>query len=168
MTHSKSVALRSEDKRVFSLTAMGTIATAIMLAWTTPHMTIAMIAYFLLLIGLQYRRSNQRVHAILMSSGIGLDIALVLLLQLNRDAVGTAMEFSLPILSQLHILFSSLALFLYFPILFLGFMRLKKRYTGKTSRQWHIRLGILAFSFRTIGLVLMFSLLEHFRAQAGG
>lgn len=127
---------------------------------TSVYMTWASAAYFAMVIGLVLRKQRQR-HIQLMNLAIVLDLALVLLLEFQRSAIATAADFSLSIAQQAHIGFSSLAVALYIPVLYLGW----GLYLGKLStdrhRRWHKRLGILAFIARTLGFLLMFSLLEH-------
>ncbi len=122
----------------------------------TINMYIATVAWLLLSIGL-FNRHKKLIHIRCMVSGIGLDIALVLYLQLTRDAVQQAAEFSLPVLHQFHILFSTLALLLYFPILFLGFQLVKGQLEYLAL---HKKLGISAYLLRSAGFVFMFSLLQ--------
>ncbi len=88
-----------------------------------------------------------------MNFGIAIDLLLVLVLQIQRNAVHTALEFSLSPLQQAHVVASTIATVLYFPTLYLGWTR--------RSRVWHLRVGVLAFLFRTFGFILMFSLLSR-------
>jgi hypothetical protein len=126
----------------------------------TPYMLIATFSYSLLLWGFLQRR-NRNMHVPLMNAGIAIDIFLVLLLELQRDAIGTAMGFGLNPFQQGHIAASTVALVLYFPLLWLGWrLHLGKTQSMKT-KEWHKRMGIAAFAFRSIGFLLMFSLLEH-------
>lgn len=89
--------------------------------------------------------------------GILTDLIIVLVLQVSREAVQTAMEFSLSPLQQAHVFSSSVAVLLYFPVIALGLLRYKNIY-GKGVRLAHIRLGLLAFIFRSLGFIFMFSL----------
>ena len=85
----------------------------------TINMYIATVAWICLMLGF-VNRSNRKRHIRLMLVGIFLDIGLVLFLQVTRHAVQTAMELKLEVLPQLHILFSTLALVCYFPVLWFG------------------------------------------------
>lgn len=127
-------------------------------AFATPHMFVATFAYLLMVNGLVHRK-NKKLHVKLMNSAIGLDLALVLLLELSRNAVDTALSFSLSPLQQAHIVASSLATALYIPILILGWLRYTEKLKGSASRSWHLRLGVVAFIFRSLGFLFMFSLL---------
>jgi len=125
--------------------------------WATPYMGFATLAYGFMNIGLMNRR-HRSIHASYMLSAIALDLALVLTLELQRDAIKTAMSFSLSPLQQAHILMSSLATALYIPIVILGY----RLYFGRLNalgRLWHRRLGIAGYVFRSLGFLLMFSLL---------
>ena len=123
----------------------------------TLNMWIAVLAWILLSAGL-LKRKERSLHVLLMRSGIVLDIALVLYLQITREAVQTAAEFSLPIMEQIHIGFSTLALLLYFPVLYLGWQLGKESVPAK--RALHIRLGLGAYVCRTLGFLFMFSMVQ--------
>ena len=95
-----------------------------------------------------------------MITAILIDFSLVLVLEFTRGATQTALSLSLTPLQQVHIISSSIATLLYLPILILGW----KRWNGSSTflqDQWHLKLGLLAFIFRTIGFILMFTLLNH-------
>ena len=125
----------------------------------TPYMLWATVGFLVMCAGLIMRR-QRRVHVPLMLLAIAMDLSLVALLEIERGAVETAVSFRLGVLPQLHVIFSSLATFLYVPVVVLGF----RRWRGVGSfveRTWHIRLGLLAFSCRALGFLLMFSLLDR-------
>jgi hypothetical protein len=126
-------------------------------AFATPYMGVATFSYCMMLGGLILRQ-QRRIHVGLMIAAIITDLTLVLVLEFQRNAIATAMEFSLTPLQQAHILASGIATVLYFGVLYLGVQRLLGN-GGKTARHWHLRIGLLAFAFRTIGFFLMFSLL---------
>jgi hypothetical protein len=129
------------------------------IAWfMTPYMVAAAFSYFLMVAGLVYRRQKD-IHYKLMSSSIGLDLLIVLILEVSRDAVATAAGMKLPPLQQAHIFASSLAVLFYFPVVTLGVLRLKGSKSRKVLSS-HKALGITAFIFRTLGFILMFSLLK--------
>lgn len=120
------------------------------------NMYIATLAWLLLVLG-YLNRTNKALHVPLMLSGIVLDIALVLYLQVTRDAVHKALSFTLTPLQQLHVASSTIALVLYFPVLYLGFQLIKGNFAPKI-RQFHIRIATTALVFRCIGFALMFSM----------
>lgn len=122
-----------------------------------PFMLAASFSYLSLVLGLYFRKIR-KLHVGFMVLGITVDLAIVLTLEIMRHAVETALAFKLSLFQQLHIATSSVATFLYFPVIILGF----KIYMGRNGlklRMWHLRLGIAAFFFRTLGFILMFSLL---------
>lgn len=116
----------------------------------------ATTAYVLLVIGVLVRK-NRRIHPILMGSGIAIDTALVLILQVQRGVIQEAITESFSLLQRGHILSSTIAFALYFPVVTLGVRQLLKK-GSPTERTWHIRLGITAFAFRSAGFVLMFTI----------
>ena len=125
--------------------------------WATPYMGLATLSYGFMNIGLMNLR-NRDVHVRYMNAAIVLDLALVLALEFQRDAIQTALSFSLSPLQQAHIAMSAVATTLYIPILILGW----RLYLGKLSssgRSWHRRLGMMGYVFRSLGFLLMFSLL---------
>lgn len=125
----------------------------------TPYMAAATVAYGLMNVGLVNRRTP-KIHARLMGSAIAIDLGIVLTLEVQRHAINTAIGFTLSPLQQAHIGMSSLATLLYFPVAILGWRRLHGRLSDN-GRRWHLRLGLLAYIFRTLGFVLMFALLER-------
>lgn len=132
----------------------------IIAVFTTPYMTLATLAYFSMVAGI-LNRKNKNLHSKLMGTAVTLDLTLVLVLEFTRNAIATAAAMTLEPLQQIHIGFSTLALLLYFPIVILGIMRFRGKATGPRSQKWHRSLGILAFIFRSLGFILMFSMLHH-------
>lgn len=126
----------------------------------TVHMAAATISFSVLSLGLILRQ-NKKVHPYFMITAILMDLGLVLALEIQRNAIATAASFTLSPLQQAHIGASSIATLLYFPVLYLGFMRWKNKLTSNASRTWHIRLGMAAFLFRAMGFILMFTLLSY-------
>ena len=125
----------------------------------TPFMWIATVAWLSLVNG-YFRRTKRNEHVLLMCFGILLDLGLVLYLEFTRDAVQTAMEFKLSVLKQLHIGFSTAALLLYFPVLFIGF----KLLLGADRERLlpvHKRFAIPALLLRTAGFIFMFSMWKY-------
>ena len=137
------------------------LTTAAMLIWTTPYMSAAWVAYWFLMYGL-FHRKNRKKHVFWMSTGIFLDLAIVLILEFQRDAIDTAMHFKLNFLQQTHVFASTIATALYIPTAALGALRYRGKLIQPKFRTWHIYLGSIAFIFRTLGLILMFSLLEKY------
>lgn len=122
----------------------------------TIYMYIALMAWLCLAFGFA-KRKDRSVHIPFVLLGITLDFLLVLYLQVTRDAVGTALQFKLNIFQQIHIGFSTAALLLYFPVLYLGF-RLVKRIATPAQRALHIKIAITALILRTFGVLFMFSM----------
>jgi hypothetical protein len=126
-------------------------------AWVgTSYMTIAGFNYLLILGGFLVRKKDRKLHVRLVSLGILFDLCLVLLLQAQRDAVGTAMSFKLSPLNQAHIYTSSLATLLYFPQAITGYLLQR----NEKTRKLHKIFGFLVIVFRTLGFLLMFSMIE--------
>jgi hypothetical protein len=125
---------------------------------TTPFMGLATISYAAMVAG-YLQRFNKTAHMRLMLFAIFLDLSLVLTLEAQRGAIDTALSMKLGILQQAHILASSIATVLYFPVLYMGFRLWKK--SNPELKVWHTRIGKSAFFFRTLGFLLMFTLLGH-------
>lgn len=142
-------------KNVKSYLGIGVIVLLFTYAVGTVYMTIAAFNYLIILAGFLLRKVNRRIHVTLLSLGILFDLSLVLLLELQRDAIATAVSLKLSPLNQAHIYFSSLATLLYIPMVITGIMILKK----ERCRIWHRRLGYGTIFFRTLGFLLMFSML---------
>jgi len=119
-------------------------------------MCIAAAAWCCLILGYLSRRNRKR-HVPLVLAGIFLDVSLVIYLQLTRDAIQTALSFTLSTLEQIHIATSTTALLLYLPVMYFGFKLLRGDRTPAT-RSMHIRLAVLALFFRTVGFAFMFSM----------
>jgi hypothetical protein len=128
----------------------------------TPYMCVATFSYFTMVTGLVLR-NNKKVHYKLMATAITLDLLLVLVLEVQRHAIHTALSFTLSPLQQAHIGASSVATALYLPVVILGLRRLWGLSSEKL-KTWHMKLGITAFIFRSLGFLLMFSLIgRHHR-----
>ena len=126
---------------------------------TTFYMLVATVSYFTLILGLLNRKNNRELHAKLMLTGISIDILVVLVLELSRGAIATTVAVKLGVFQQAHIYTSSIATLIYFPVIYMGYKLLKDPKTSVKYRKNHIKLGASAFIFRTLGYVLMFSLL---------
>lgn len=125
----------------------------------TIFMAAATVAYGLLVLGLVFR-FNRRVHPVLMLCGMIIDISIVLILEVQRNAIDTALSFTLSLMQQAHIGSSTIALLLYFPTIAMGW-KLWKQGPRPGLRKWHIRVAIASFCFRTLGFLLMLSFLGH-------
>lgn len=124
----------------------------------TPYMGVATFAYALMVTGLFFRKSDRFLHRKLMFSAMGIDLSLVLLLELQRSAVETVVALKLGPWQFAHVVASTLALLLYGPMIYLGKTLWEKN--NPRLRRLHRNLGILTFLLRTIGFTLMFSLLD--------
>jgi hypothetical protein len=124
---------------------------------TSLYMGTATFAFFLMLFGMYCRRRDRNRHRALMFSAMGIDLSLVLILEIQRSAMETVLAFDLNPLQISHVLASTLALLLYLPLILLG-TSLWGQESART-RLWHRRLGFAAFTLRTIGFLLMFSLI---------
>lgn len=122
----------------------------------TINMWFATCAWLTLVVGYSQRHSRER-HIPLMLIGISIDIALVLYLQFTRGAIQTAVSFTLSLFRQLHVLASTGAFVLYFPVLYSGW-RLAAGTAPPGTRDRHVRLASIALFLRTLGFVLMFSM----------
>jgi len=134
-------------------------ATLVVGLLATPYMAAATTAYGLLTLGLYFRKQRS-LHARLMGAAIGTDLAVLLVVELQRDAIKTAASLSLSGWQQAHIAFSTLAVVSYIPVAVLGVSYLLNRGAAK-GRKWHMRLGVLAYACRTLGFILMFAMLDH-------
>ena len=149
-------------KKLISLIIYLATITTILAAlrpYLTPHMLWASGTYYLMLGGLLFR-CTRGLHICLMSIAMLADLSLVLLLQFQRNAIETAVSFTLSPLQQAHVGASTIALLLYFPTLYYGIRRARSRDFSLEERQRHLRYGLTAFFFRTLGFLLMFSLVK--------
>ncbi len=120
----------------------------------TAQMWFATAMWLLMVLG-YLRRHDRRTHVPLVLTAIFGDLALVIYLELTRGAVETALKFELKILQQSHIAVSSLAMLLYFPLLYLGYQLLN----GKAQyRSLHRKIALSTLCFRTLGFLFMFSM----------
>jgi D-alanyl-lipoteichoic acid acyltransferase DltB (MBOAT superfamily) len=123
-----------------------------------PYMTLASLSYFLMVAGFLCRKERVN-HFRLMSTAMILDLVLVAVLELQRSAVETAVRKPLTPPQGVHVVCSLAAVLLYVPIAVLGW----RNFHGKRSPiigKIHRRLGILTFTFRTLGYIFMFSMMK--------
>ena len=136
----------------------GLLTCSLTFPFTTAAMKVATVNFFILLAGFSQRKKSIRNHATLMSLGVASDLTLVGVLQFQRNAVQTALEFKLSALNQGHILFSTLATTLYVPTIILG-IQLIRRSRAHSGTTLHGKIGALALFCRCVGFFLMFSML---------
>jgi hypothetical protein len=149
--------LRPSVAKLYPLLASAFFVAAVLGFITSAYMGVATFAYCLMVLGIVWRRRARETHRQLMFAGMGIDLALVLLLELQRSATATAFGFKLGPWQMAHVVASTLAVALYLPMIYAG-MKLWERETAG-RRSLHRRLGYLTFFFRSLGFVLMFSLL---------
>ena len=138
--------------------AFSLLFSSVVFIFATPYMTVATLAYCLMCLGVINRGSPQ-IHSKFMASAIFIDVSLVLVLEVFRSAIKTALAFSLTFPQQMHILMSLMAILFYIPIVYLGIQGLKNG-LSLNKKKLHMKFGITAFIFRTLGFILMFSLLK--------
>jgi len=141
---------------------LGAIAIGTISIYGTNYMAAAGFSYLLFILGLIFRKTR-RFHVRLMATGMILDVSLVLILELGRSAIDTALSGKLSLVQHSHIAFSTFAVVFYIPTFIYGLKRLKGSKVP-AHRVWHIRMALTAFTFRSLGFVTMFSLLSHVRA----
>ena len=123
----------------------------------TVYVAIATVAYLLMILGLA-NRTQRLLHQRFMGATMALDVMVVTVLEVNRNAVETVLDGKLKVLQIGHIAASSVAVGLYGVVIALALARRRGR-VGEWARVWHIRVGIAAFAWRSIGFVLMFSVI---------
>ena len=117
---------------------------------------IATLAFVLIVAAWTQRRTRAR-HVPLALAGIGLDLALVLILEFSRDVIGLTAEKSYDWMQWTHIGSSVLAVLLYVPVVVLG-IRMLRGSVGARGRRAHLRLATAALAFRTVGFLFMWSI----------
>jgi Kef-type K+ transport system membrane component KefB len=115
-------------------------------------------AFCLMCLGLYYRHT-QPLHQKLMASAMGLDIAVVLTLEVMRGAIETTLTESMTASQYIHISTSLIAVLIYIAQIIFG-LKLKKQPTP-ALRKMHRNFGITCFSFRLIGFLFMYSMLSR-------
>jgi len=119
---------------------------------------LAGLAFALLWTGFLLRHGPRHLHVAAMCAGMAVDLSLVLVLEFTRDAVATAMSFTLGPWQLAHVGASTLAVALYAPVFVLGWQRWRRPGASVQLRTWHRRLGYAALFFRTVGFLCMFSI----------
>ena len=85
---------------------------------------LATVTFLLMVTGFLMRHGNPKRHAALMGSAILGDYAIVLILEVQRQAVATAVSGALGWPQLTHIGFSTLAALLYLPVGIIGIRKL--------------------------------------------
>ncbi len=152
---------KGQRSRFLAFAMVSLACICVILRWTTPYMAVASIAYFFLLSGVLLH-SQRKLHIIFMSSGALIDLLLVGVLEFERSAIAATLGGSLNVFQMGHIITSSCAVALYLPTMFFGLRAISGK-SVRDKRETHIYLGRLAFVLRSIGFLLMFSLLEHIK-----
>ena len=129
-------------------------------ATARPFMALATLSYALLCRGLYALKADRTSHPRWMAAGILLDLSLVLILQIQRQAIQEATSGTLPPLQMAHVGFSTLATMGYLGVLPVGIALVRKPELRNTALKiWHGRFGAATFLARTLGFFLMFSML---------
>jgi hypothetical protein len=123
-------------------------------------MGIASFAWLILTGGI-FLELTRLTHARWMLAGVLLDIGLVLVLQVQRGAVQTAVAQTLSDIQQLHIVASLGAVILYMPAILIGRKVFRYAQTPEATRELHRNVGRIAYLLRSLGYFLMFSMLSH-------
>ncbi|MGZ3682237.1 MAG: hypothetical protein ACXVCI_00175 [Bdellovibrionota bacterium] len=141
------------------------LGVAVLLAvakFASLYMSLATFAYLLLCGGIAARKQSRALHGKLMGTAVLIDFSLVAVLEFQRSAVATAVSLHLNGWQQAHVYSSSMAALLSVPLLAMG-LRAYRRPASDSLRRRHRHLGWLAFFFRTVGFVLMFSMAERWK-----
>lgn len=132
-------------------------AGAAMGAWVSAPIGVASLSYGLMLGALAFRARRQ-VHGRMMVAGAALDVGLVLVLELQRSAIGTVLGGKLNAWQLSHVLCSLAAVVLYLPTIVMGLRAFRGR-AGSRERRVHRALGVATMVLRSLSYVLMFSML---------
>jgi len=118
---------------------------------------LATVAFALIVAGWTQRRNRAR-HVPLVLAGIGLDLALVVWLEVMQHVVekvaGASPHVPFPMVRWVHIGSSTLAVVFYLPTLWFGF-RMLRGATDAATRKRHAVVATLALVLRTIGFICM-------------
>lgn len=121
------------------------------------YIMLATLAYGCLVAGL-IKRKEKNIHMRWMLSGITLDLFIVLILEMRRNVVVAALTHEFSFCQKIHIYASGMATALYIPVLILGFILIQNT-ALKGIRFFHRMCGAIAFVFRSVGFMTMFSML---------
>lgn len=138
-----------------------TVVVALLLGIQRPYMALSTISYAVLVCGMIFRK-HSHWHALMMGSGVLLDLTIVVILQSTREAIETATGGALTPFQLTHVISSFFSVMSYFPLVILGlwiFVRDRRDPGRRAWAKWHRRVGVFALFFRTLGFVLMFSML---------
>jgi uncharacterized protein (TIGR03382 family) len=120
---------------------------------------LASLAFALLVAGWTQRRRRRR-HVPLVLAGIGIDLGLVVYLELTRSVVekvaGAMDHVPFAGLRWAHIASSTVAVLLYLPTLWYGWRMLRGPQDPRVRRR-HAFVAQLALVFRTIGFLCMWA-----------
>jgi hypothetical protein len=94
-----------------------------------------------------------------MFSAIGLDLFLVITLELTRGAIETTLFKPLLWTQYVHISASLIAVILYFFQISFG-LKLRKSLSDEQYRKMHKRIGLSCFAFRSIGFIFVYSMIS--------
>lgn len=99
-----------------------------------------------------YQRHNRKIHIPVMFTAFGIDLALVLYIELTKGAVEQAIDGPTPLLG-FHILISLITVLLYIALIILGVQVLQ----GKQERiVWHRKLAYVFIACRLVNYVTSF------------
>ena len=119
------------------------------------YKSLATLAFVLILVGAAKCRVR-KIHVPLVLAGIGLDLALVLTLELSRDVIAMTVEKDWSWMQWTHIGSSVLAVLLYFPVVGTGVSILRG---AKQRSTWtaHRGLATAALACRAVGFGFMWT-----------
>lgn len=148
------------------------LAAGVLALWTLlgdridVYMRMATVTYALMVLGYSYRRTFVPLHAALMSAAVVADLVLLLAVEMKRGAIKTAVGLTLDFWQQAHVVSSSMAVLLYVPTIALGVSAYRSRSRGLPRRGTpgiHKRLGTAVMVFKTLGFVLMFTMVSRLK-----
>ncbi len=116
---------------------------------------LATLGYLLIAAGFLMRR-RRRAHVPLVLAGMGIDLALVLILEFSRDVIGMTFSHEWTVPQWVHIGASVLATVLYLVVLPLGIQML--RGGSARVRRAHRGFAQAALALRTVGFVFMWAI----------
>jgi uncharacterized protein (TIGR03382 family) len=120
-----------------------------------PEDVVATAGWLLLVLGWLFRRERAK-HLGFVVPGMGIDLALVVYLEMDRSVIERTVERHYEPHEWAHILISTAAVVLYIPTIVLG-VRLWRRTAGPAARAWHKRVAVTALALRTAGFAFMWT-----------